>query len=132
MLVFRIKMAFLNQEDKARIWYEGLPSGSLCSLKDFHRIFFGHYGKSYPSSPLFQDCCKFWKGFIQYLKSINDDVECMDDDEILEEFNEFYSQASCHDDQEVFQQVDVSYLVEDKMDQQFDSQVIVNEIHEDL
>jgi len=117
-----MKMFMATLEDKARVWYEGLPLGSLCSLKDFHRIFFGQYGKSHPSSPLFQDCCNFWKGFIQYLESINDYVECMDD-EILEELYEFSSQASCHDDQEVFQQADVSSSVEDEMDQQFDIQV---------
>jgi hypothetical protein len=70
-------------EGNARVWYEGLPSGSLCSLQYFHRIFFGHYGKSHPSSPLFQDCCNFWNGFIHYLESIDDDVEYMDDEEIL-------------------------------------------------
>jgi len=127
-----MKMFMATLEDKARVWYERFPSGSLCSLKDFHRIFFRHYGKSHPSSPLFQDCCNFWKGFIQYLKSINDDVECMDDDEVLEELYEFYSQANYHDDPEVLQQVDVFSLVEDEMDQQFDSQIILHEIHEDL
>ena len=83
---------------------EGLKSGSLCSLKNFHRIFFGHYGKSHPSSPLFQDCCNLWKGFIQYIKNIDDDVECMDDEEILDTLYEFSSQASFHDDQEIYKQ----------------------------
>jgi len=44
-----MKMFMATLEDKSRIWYEGLPFGSLCSLKDFHRIFFGHHGKSHPS-----------------------------------------------------------------------------------
>ena len=52
-----IKMFMVTLEDKARLWYEGLKSGSLCSLKYFHRIFFEHYGKSHPLSSLFQDCC---------------------------------------------------------------------------
>jgi len=39
-----MKMFMATLEDKARVWYEGLPLGRLCSLKDFHRIFFGHYG----------------------------------------------------------------------------------------
>ena len=98
----------------------------MCSLKDFHRIVFGHYGNSHPSSPPFQECCNLWKGFIQYIKIIHDDVECMDDEEILEALYEFSSQASCHDDKEIFQQADVSSLVEDEMDQKFDSQVILH------
>lgn len=36
---------------------------------------------------------------------------------MLEALYEFSSQASFHDDQEVFQQEDVSCLVEDEMDQ---------------
>lgn len=87
-------------EDKARVWFEGLQLGSLCSLKQFHRIFFGHYGKSHPSLPLFKGCSNFCKGLIQYLESIYDDVEYMDDEEMLEELYESSSQASCHDDQE--------------------------------
>jgi len=51
---------------------------------------------------------------------------------MLEALYEFSSQASCHDDQEVFQQANVSSLVEDEMDQRFDSQVILYEIHQDL
>jgi len=39
-----MKMFMATLEDKARVWYEGLPLESLCSLKYFHRIFFGHYG----------------------------------------------------------------------------------------
>ena len=56
----------------------------------------------------------------------------MDDEDILEALYEISSQASCHDDQEIFQQVDVSSLVEDEMDQQFYIQVILHEIYEDL
>ena len=111
-----MKMFMATLEDKSRVWYEGLKSGSLCSLKDFHRIFFGHYGKSYLASPLFEYCCNLWKFLIQYIKIIDDDVECMDDEETLEALYEFYSQVSSHDDQEIFQQADVSYLVEDEMD----------------
>ena len=93
-----MKIFMVTLEDKARIWYEGLKSRSLCSLKDFHRIFFEHYGKSHPLLSLFQDCCNLWKGLIQYIKSIYDDVEWMDDEEILEALYDFSSQAICYDD----------------------------------
>ena len=56
----------------------------------------------------------------------------MDDEEILEPLYKFSSQASCHDDQEIFQQADVSSLLEEEIDQYFDNQVISLEICENL
>ena len=44
-----MKMFMATLEDKARVWYEGLKSGSLWSLKYFHRIFSEHHGKSHPA-----------------------------------------------------------------------------------
>ena len=41
----------------------------------------------------------------------------MDDEEILEALYEFSSQARCYDDQEIFQQEDVSSSLEIKIDQ---------------
>ena len=35
-----MKMFMDTLEEKSRVWYEGLKSRSLCSLKDLHRIFF--------------------------------------------------------------------------------------------
>jgi len=63
-------------EDKARVWYEGLPKGSLCSLKYFHNVFSNHYVKSFLS---LQSCYDHNEGFIAYLESI-DDIEYMDDE----------------------------------------------------
>ena len=39
----------------------------------------------------------------------------MDDEEILEALYEFSSQARCYDDQEIFQQADLSSLIEDEI-----------------
>lgn len=75
---------------------------------------------------------KFLERFHSYLESINDDVECVDDENMLEALYKFNSKAICHNDQDVFQEEDVSYLFEDEMDQQFESEVILHEIHEDL
>ena len=41
-----MKFFMATLEDKARVWYEGLPEGSLCSLKGFHKIFSKHYVNS--------------------------------------------------------------------------------------
>ena len=38
-----MKMFMVTLEGKAREWYEGLNSFSLFSLKDFHKVFYGHY-----------------------------------------------------------------------------------------
>ena len=37
---YLMKMFMANLEDKSRVWYEGMKSRSLCSLKDFHGIIF--------------------------------------------------------------------------------------------
>ena len=84
--LMKIFMATLG--DKARVWYEGLPEGSLCSLKYFHRVFFEHYGKSHLPLSLLQSCCDYCEGFISYLKGI-DDIKCMDDEEIIRAFYYF-------------------------------------------
>ena len=44
----------------------------------------------------------------------------------------FSSHVSCHDNQEGFQQIDVSSFLEEEMDQHFDNQVISYEICEKL
>lgn len=80
-----MKLFMATVEDKARVWYEWLPEGTLCSLKDFHNVFSNHYVKSYIS---LQRCCDYSEGFIAYLESI-DDIECMDDEEIIEAFFDF-------------------------------------------
>jgi len=80
-----MKLFMATLEDKARVWYEGLPEGSSCSLKDFHNAFSNHYVNSYLS---LQSCYDRSEGFIAYLESI-DDIECMDDEEINEAFSDF-------------------------------------------
>ena len=59
---------------------------------------------------------------------IHDDVECMDDEEILEALYEFSSQASCLEDQEV------TSLVEDEINQELDDDIHVfsHNINEDM
>jgi hypothetical protein len=38
-----MKMFMETLEDKSRSWYEGLPSTGLCSLNDFHTVFYEHF-----------------------------------------------------------------------------------------
>ena len=118
-------------EDGARTWYEGLQLRSLFSLRDFYRNFLEHYEKTHSSLSLLQGCCDFCEVFIPYLKIIGDNGECMDED-MLEALYDFSSHVICHDNQEAFQKKDVSYFLEDEMDQHFDSQVISYEIFENL
>ena len=44
-----MKMFMETLEEKARLWYEGLPPTSLYSLKDFYSDFCKKYKKYYPS-----------------------------------------------------------------------------------
>ena len=48
-------------------------------------MFSYYYVNSYLS---LQICCDYSEGFIAYLESI-DDIECMDDEEIIEAFPDF-------------------------------------------
>ena len=44
-----MKLFMFSLEGYARSWYEGLPPGSLSSLKGFHTIFHEHFERNYPS-----------------------------------------------------------------------------------
>ena len=83
-----MKLFMANLEDKARAWYEGLPEGSLCFLKYFHKMLSKHYVKSNIYLSLLQSSCDYSEGFIAYLEGI-DDIECMNDGEIIEAFYAF-------------------------------------------
>ena len=54
------------------------------------------------------------------------------DEDMLEALYDFSSHVSCHDNQEGFQQTNVSYFLEDELDHHFDNQVISYEICENL
>ena len=68
MKIFRASL-----EENARLWYDGLPSKSLSSLKDFHTVFHEHFKYQYPYLLLLQDCCTHDKEFIENLKDIYGD-----------------------------------------------------------
>ena len=44
-----MKMFMVSLEENERSWYEGLPSGSLSSLKYFHKVFHENFKGQYPS-----------------------------------------------------------------------------------
>ena len=52
-----MKMFMASLEENPRSWYEGLPSRSLSSLKDFLIVFHEHFKDQYPSLLSIQDCC---------------------------------------------------------------------------
>ena len=84
---YLMKMYMVSLEGDARSWYEGFPSGSLYSLKDFHVVFHEHFKYQYPSLLLVHDCCMHDKGFIKQLKNMYGEEE-FKDDEILEILHE--------------------------------------------
>jgi hypothetical protein len=122
-----MKMFMDTLEGKERLWYEGLKPCSLYSLKDFHITFFKYYGESDPSFLVFEDCCEFCEGFIQYLENTFGDEECMND-EIIEALYEHLSQ----------QQTITPPLAEDGTDQElvaethFPSPKFYEDVHEDF
>ena len=54
-----MKMFMTSLEGNARSWYEGLPTGSLYSLREFHTIFHEHFKDQYPSLLLFLEVMKY-------------------------------------------------------------------------
>ena len=82
-----MNMFMVSLEGNARSWYEGLPSESLYSLKDFHTVFYEHFKEQYPSLLLVQDCCMHVKGFIENLENLYGNDEFMDE-ELLEMLQE--------------------------------------------
>jgi len=87
-----MKMFMATLEGKARSWYEGFPSSSLYSLKDFHLVFFEKYKESHPFLSLVDNCCDHVENdFIQNLEKNYGEEELMDeemDEEILEALHE--------------------------------------------
>ena len=119
MRLFRISL-----QENDRSWYEGLPSGSLSSLKYIHTVFHEHFKRHYPSLLLLQYCCTHDKEFIENVKD-----ECGDDQYLDEEFLDIlheYStqkerQTNCHHIQENSQQLVMSSLTEVDISQNSDS-----------
>ena len=75
-----MKMFMVSLEGNVRSWYDGLPSGSLCSLTDFHIVFHEHFKDQYPSLLLVQYCCMHVKGFIEDLENMYGNDEFMDEE----------------------------------------------------
>ena len=86
-----MRIFMISLEGDARSWYEGLPAGSLSSLKYFHTMFHEHFRDQYPSLLLIQDCSMHDKEFIENLKDIGDDDQYMDD-KVLEILHEYSAQ----------------------------------------
>ena len=73
-----MKMFMVSLERDVRSWYEGFPSESLYSIRDFHIVFHQHFKDQYPSLLLVQDCCMHDKGLIEQLKNMYGEEEFMD------------------------------------------------------
>jgi hypothetical protein len=127
-----MKMFMATLEDKARSWYEGFPSASLCSLKYFHAVFYEHFKEFCLPLPWAEKCCAYFEDFFQYLVNMYGDEENTDD-EIKEALYEFSSQwkeqriegGCCHDFQVDFHQATIS-AAEDETDQIVKDQQVEN------
>ena len=85
---YLVKIFRSSLEENPRLWYEGLPSGSLSSLKYFHIVFHEHFKRNYRFLLLLQDCCTHDKKFNENVKD-----ECGNDQyldkEVLEILREY-------------------------------------------
>jgi hypothetical protein len=117
-----MKMFMDSMEGKERSLYEKLPLSCICSLNDFHTLFFEHFKESYSSLLLVKNCCEHFEGYIQNIKYVYGNDMFMDD-EIIEDIhdNHFHHQKglledSFHDSQDNFQQNVASSLDENQID----------------
>jgi len=89
-----MKMFMVTLEEKAILWYEGLPHASLYSLKYFYSAFCKKNRKDYPSLELIENFCGNFEILILHLGIDMDDEELMDY-EMKEALLEFNCQLSC-------------------------------------
>ena len=75
-----MKIFMATLEEKARSWYEDLPSASLYSLKDFHSVFFQNYQSSNSSFSMIDSCFEIFDNFIEFLENLYGDEEYLDDE----------------------------------------------------
>jgi hypothetical protein len=85
---YLMKMFMETLEDKAISWYEGFPSTIVCSLKDFHVVFYEHFKEFCLPLPRDEKCCAYFEDFFQYLVNMYGDEENTDV-EIKEDLYEF-------------------------------------------
>ena len=87
-------------EEKAILWYEGLPPTSIYSLKDFYSTFYENYKGNYPSLELIENLCGNFESLMLHL-GIDMDDEDLIGDEFKEALLEFNCQSSCCSDMSV-------------------------------
>ena len=76
-----MKMFMETLEEGERLWYEGFPSASLYSLKDFYSTFCENYKESHPFIELVENFCGKFESLFQHL-GIGIDDEDLTNDEI--------------------------------------------------
>lgn len=99
-----MNMFMIILEGKAWSWYEGLPSASIYSLKDFHLEIFEKYRESHPYFSMVEDCCEHFEVFIQNLENYYGDEDFMD----LEILEALYQNPFHHQEGQVFSPLDES------------------------
>jgi len=127
-----MKMFMETLEYKDRSLYEGLPSSSFCSLKDFPEVFYDNFKDFCLPLPWDEKCCTYFEYFFQYMVNMYGDEENKND-EIKEALYEFSSQwkeqriegGCCQDFQVDFHQATFS-AVEDGNDQIVKDQQVDN------
>ena len=84
-----MNMFMITLEEKARLWYEGLPPASLYFLRDFYSSFCKNYKENDPSLELIENFCGNFESVVLYLGFDMDNEDLMNDEikEALLEFN---------------------------------------------
>lgn len=119
-----MKMFMASLEDDTKLWYEGLPTASIYSLKDFHMIFCKNYKQHHPALLLIESFCGRFEDLFQFIGIDIDDPDIMSDqfEEALFELSLHYSESSivsC-EEEEGLEPTYFSSLTEINEDIQFD------------
>ena len=114
-----MKMFMETLEERARLWYEGLPPAILYSLEDFYSYFCKNDKEIHPPIEMVENFYGNFESLFQYLGIDMDDEDLMNDEikEALLEFNyhqEKVVEASFHNNQESLQQTIVFLLNENE------------------
>ena len=119
-----MKMFMEYLDDNARLWYEGLPTSRIYSLKYFYIIFFNNYKHHHLVLLLIDFFCGKFGDLFQFMWIDIDNLDIMIDqiEEALFEFPLHYNErlvVSC-EKEEVFKSTYFSPLIEINEHMQFD------------
>ena len=86
-----MKMFMASLDDDAKLWYEGIPTSIIYSLKYFHIIFFNNYKQHHPALLLIESFCGKFGDLFQFMG-----IDINDPDIMIDEIEEALFELPLH------------------------------------